>query len=66
MKAKLNQEQDKDVHSHHSYSIWFLTLKPEHANERRKLKGYKHEREKSNYPWFVDAMILYLKDPEDF
>lgn len=50
------QEQEKDVHSHHVYSIWDIEVLPKKLDKRRKVSTMENKKLK-NYA-ISDNMIL--------
>ena len=59
-----DQEQDKDVHSHH-YSSTVLEVLATAIREVKEIKGIQIGKEEVKLSLFADDMILYLENPKD-
>ena len=59
-----DQEQDKDVHSHHYYST-VLEVLAMAIREEKEIKGIQIGKEEVKLSLFADEMTLYIENPKD-
>ena len=59
-----DQEQDKDVHSHHYYYT-VLEVLAMAIRDEKEIKGIQIRKEEVKLPLFADDTILYLENPKN-